>query len=115
LYRGISGFQKGYQPRTNIVKEEVNLVTDCHSILARWKNHLSQLFNVHGVSYVRQTDIQTAEPLRPEPSAFEVKTATEKLKGYKSPDVDQIRAEMIKTGDRTIHSEIHKHINSIWN
>ena len=36
LYRGISDFKKGYQPRTNIVKDEkCNLVADCHSILAR--------------------------------------------------------------------------------
>jgi hypothetical protein len=111
----IGDFQKGHQPRTNIVKDEGDLVTDCHSILARWKNHLSQLFSVQGVSYVRQTDIHIAEPLMPEPSAFEVEMATEKLKGNKSPDVDQIREELIKAGDRTICSEIHKHINSIWN
>jgi hypothetical protein len=91
------------------------LVTDCHSILARWKNHLSQLFNVHGVSYIRQTDIHTAEPLIPELSAFGVEMATEKLIGNKSPDVDKIRAELLKAGDRTICSEIHKHNNSIWN
>jgi len=43
LYRGISDFQKGYQPRTNIVKDEKgDLVTDCHSILARWRNHFCQ-------------------------------------------------------------------------
>jgi succinate dehydrogenase/fumarate reductase-like Fe-S protein len=36
LYRDISDFKKGYQPRTDIVKEEKgDLVTDCHSILAR--------------------------------------------------------------------------------
>jgi len=91
------------------------LVRDCHSILARWKNHLSQLFNVHGVSYVRQTDIHTAERLKPELSAFEVEMATEMLKGHKSQDVDQIQAELIKAGDRKIQSEIHKHINLIWN
>jgi len=35
LYRGISNFKKGYQPRTNIVKEEKgDLVTDSQSILA---------------------------------------------------------------------------------
>ena len=35
LYRGISEFKKGYQPRINIVKEEkADLVTDSHSILA---------------------------------------------------------------------------------
>jgi len=43
LYRGISDFKKGYQPRTNIVKDEKgDLVTDFHSSVARWRNHLSQ-------------------------------------------------------------------------
>jgi C4-type Zn-finger protein len=49
LYRGIVDFKKGYQPRTNIVKDEKgDLVADSHSILARWRNHFSQLFNIHG-------------------------------------------------------------------
>jgi len=38
-----------------------------------------------------------------------------KAKRNKSPDVDQIWAELIKAGDRTIRSEIQKHINLIWN
>jgi hypothetical protein len=66
------------------------LVTDTHSILARWRNHFSQLFNVHGVSDVRQTEIHMAEPLLPEPSAFDVEMAIEKLKRHKSPVFDQI-------------------------
>ena len=42
LYRGISNFKKGYQPRTNIVKEEKgDLVTDSQSILASWRIDLS--------------------------------------------------------------------------
>ena len=54
LYRDVNDFRKGCQPRTNIVKDEKgDVVTDCHSILARWRNHFSQLFNVHGVSGVR--------------------------------------------------------------
>jgi len=56
------------------------LVTDTHSILARWRNHFSQLFNVHGVSDGRQTEIHTAEPLVSEPNAFGVERATEKLR-----------------------------------
>ena len=37
LYRGISDFKVGYQPRTYIVKNEKgDLVADSHSILARW-------------------------------------------------------------------------------
>ena len=51
LYRGINDFKKGYQPRCNIVKD---LVADSHSIVARWRNYFSQLFNVHGVKDVGQ-------------------------------------------------------------
>jgi hypothetical protein len=39
--------------------------------------------------------------------------AIEKLKRHKSPGIDQIPAELIKAGDRTIRSKIHKLINFI--
>jgi len=104
----VKKIEKDHQPRTNIVKDENgDLVTDSHSILARWRNHFSQLFNVHGISDVRQTEIHTAEPLVPESSAFEVEMAIEKLKRHKLPGTDQIPAELIKAGGRTIHSEVH--------
>jgi hypothetical protein len=42
LYRGISEFKKGYQPRTNLVKDKNgNLLADSHSNLNRWKNYFS--------------------------------------------------------------------------
>jgi hypothetical protein len=49
-----------------------------------------------------------------EPSALEVEIAIEKFNRYKLLDIDQIPAELIKAGGRTIHSEHHKLINSIW-
>ena len=64
---------------------------------------------------VRQTEIHTAEPLVPEASAFEVELPIEKLKSHKSPGIDQIPAELIKVGGRTIRYDIHKLIISIWN
>jgi hypothetical protein len=60
--------------------EKGDLVADTHSILAKWRNYFSQMLNVHGVNDVRQTEIHTAEPLKPESSAFEVELALEKLK-----------------------------------
>ena len=54
--------------------------------------------DVHGINDVRQMDIHTAEPLVPEPSAFEVELAIEKLKSHRSPDIDHIPAELIKAG-----------------
>jgi hypothetical protein len=68
-----------------------------------------------GVSDVRQAEIHTAEPLVPEPSALEVELAIGKLKSHKSPGIDQIPAELIKAGGRTIHCAIHKLIIAIWN
>jgi len=62
--------------------------------------------NLHGVSDVGWTEIQAAEPLVSEPSAFEVE---------KSPGIDQNPTEFITTGGRTLLSEIHAFINSIWN
>ena len=59
--------------------------------------------------------MHTAEPLVPEPSAFEVDLATENFKSHKSPGINQIPAELIKEGGRTIRYLIHKLIVSIWN
>ena len=116
MYRGINDFEKGYEHRTNIRKfEKGDLVIDSHSIFARWRNHFSQLLNIHGVNDVMQTETHTAGPLVPEPSAFKVELALKKLKGHKSLGTDQIPIEMIKAGGRTVCYEVYKLINSIWN
>ena len=95
--------------RTNTVMDEKSgLFTDSPNILLKWKNHFSQVFNTHGVSDLRQTEIHTAEPLVLAQSAIEVETAIEKLRSHKSPDMDQIPAELIKTEGRKIHCGIHK-------
>jgi hypothetical protein len=69
---------------------------------------------MHGADGVRQTEIHTAEPLVPEPSASEFEVATGLLKRYKFPGVDQIPAELIHAGGGTLRSEFHKLIKFIW-
>jgi hypothetical protein len=59
--------------------------------------------------------MHTAEPLVPEPSAFDVEMVIKKLKRYKSPGTGQIPAELIKARGITILCEIHKLIISVWN
>jgi len=98
----------------HIVKDEDDdLVTDSHSILVR--KHFCQLLNIHGVNDVEQTELHTAELLVSVPNALEFELAIEKLKSHKSPGIDQIPAELIKAGGRTIRSEIYELIISIWN
>jgi hypothetical protein len=98
LYRSIIDIKKGCQTRIKVVNDEKDdLFTDSYSIFARWRKHFSHLLNVHVVSDVRQTEIQTAEPLVPQPSALEVEMAIVKLKRHKSPYIDQSSAELIKS------------------
>ena len=46
---------------------------------------------------------------------MEVELAIEKLKSHKSPGIDQIPAELIKAGGKTIRCEVHKLNIAIWN
>jgi hypothetical protein len=63
LYWGINEFKKGYQPRTNLVKDKRGgLLADPHKILNRWKNYFCQLLNVNRVGGVGQTEMHKAEP-----------------------------------------------------
>jgi hypothetical protein len=111
LYRGMNESKGGYQSRNNLVKDENGDVrTDSHNNLNRWKKYFSQLFNVHNVSDVEQIEVHTAELYR-----LGLEIAIAKLKNYKSPDSDQIPAELIEVGGEILLSAIHKPSHSIWN
>jgi hypothetical protein len=116
LYRGINEFKKAYQPRTNLVKDlRGDLLAEPHKIFNRWNKCLSQLLNVSQIRGVKQAEMHTAQPFVPEASASEVEVAAGKLKSHKSPDVDQIPAEMAQAGHAhsrtntyTLRLQIHK-------
>jgi hypothetical protein len=80
LYRGINEFKKGYQPRTNFVKDKRgDLLAEPHNILNRWKNYFCQLLTVYEVVGVRQNGMHKAEPFVAEASASEAEAAIGKL------------------------------------
>jgi hypothetical protein len=116
LYRSITECKKGYQPKSNLVKDERgDLVADPQKILTRRKNYFCQLLEVQGPGSNMQTEIHTAESFVTEPSAAEFEVAIRKMKRYKAPGSDHIPVELIKAGGGTLHSEIHKVIMLIWN
>jgi hypothetical protein len=81
LYRGINEFKRGYQPRSNLVKDENgDMLADSNNIVNGWKSYFSQLLNVHCVSDLRQIKMHMAEPLVPGPSHLEVEISIAKLK-----------------------------------
>jgi hypothetical protein len=50
LYRVINEFKKGYQTRTDLVKDEkADLLADPHKIVNRWMNYFCQLLNIQRV------------------------------------------------------------------
>jgi hypothetical protein len=55
---------------------------------------------VHGVNYVGQTKIHTAEPIMS--NAFKIEMTFEKIRRPKLPGTDQIPAEFVKAGSRTL-------------
>jgi hypothetical protein len=67
------------------------------------------------ISDVRQIEIQTrtAEPSVSQPFPFEAEIALLKVKNYKSPDIDQISAELIQAGGETLCSAIHELISFV--
>jgi hypothetical protein len=66
------------------------------------------LLNVHSASNVRQIKVHITEPSVPGASLLEVKIAIAKLKECKSLDSDQIPAELIEAGGKTLLSAIQK-------
>jgi len=116
LCKGINEFKKGYQTRTNIVRDENgDLLADSRNILNWLKNYFCQLFKVHGVNDVKQTEIHAAGPLVSETSYFEVEIATEKV----WEDTDH--QVLIKFQQNWSKQEViyyvmrYTNINSIWN
>jgi hypothetical protein len=73
--------------------------------------YFSNLLNVHNISYIRQIEVYTAEPLVPGPRRLEVEISIAKLKKYKSPDSDQVLSKLIQAGGEILLSAIHKLIN----
>lgn len=62
--RGIREFKKGYQHRSNLVKNKnYDMAADFHNMLNKWKNCFSQLLHAPSVSDVRHMKIHTAEPV----------------------------------------------------
>jgi hypothetical protein len=53
--------------------------------------------------------------IRRESSPFQVEITIAKLRRYKSPDIDQISAELIEREGEILRSEIHTLITSVRN
>jgi hypothetical protein len=105
-----------YRPRNGLMTDEnIDMLADCHGILNRWKNCISQLLNVSNISDIRQIQIHTAESLVPAPSRLVAEVPIANLKMYKLPGSHQIPGELVQAGYKTLLSQIQKPNSSSWN
>jgi hypothetical protein len=72
--------REGHQPRAYIMKNEKGAVLPYCQYILNSRRITFVVLNVRGFNDDEQTHIQTAEPLLPECSVFEVEMAIENLK-----------------------------------
>jgi hypothetical protein len=65
------------------------------------------------VKDVRQTEINTTEPLVPKPYS-EVGIVANDWRNRTSPDVDETSAKLTKADCKTLHSEIHRRMYAFY-
>jgi hypothetical protein len=110
LYRAINEFKKGYQPITNLVKDEDgNLLADSHYFECMEQLLLSPIIKCTMLNQPKYIQLSHWYESR----SFQVEIVIEKL--CKSPGIDEVPAELIQAGGKTLCSDIHKLINYDWN
>ncbi|CAF1464287.1 unnamed protein product, partial [Rotaria sordida] len=90
--------------------------------LTRWKEHFSDLLNVHTnidptiVQNITEPFIPSNEQFRQDkmPSLIEVEEAINKLKSGKAPGNDGIAADLLKAGGKSMAKWLHEIIGEIW-
>ena len=94
LYRGISDFKKGYQPRNNTVKVRRVICLQTPTVFWLGGGNISLSFSLYmGLMMLDRNTYNRATSATS--STFEFEMAIEKLKRHKSLGTDQIPAELI--------------------
>ena len=93
--------------------KEGNTLTEMNDILNRWHEYGLQLVDTHIEKQPKPPDLsyENTEPL---PLVDEVTTAINQLKTGKSPGLDGIPAELIKSSDTAGIEALHMLCNKIW-
>jgi hypothetical protein len=119
FYAAVAKMRKVFQPRERCMDKQGTVLNEDKDILNIWAEHLEELLNKNlglGGERLENTMILTG-PDRgnvESPTKLEVSEVIKKLKCNKAPGEDEIVAEMIKYGGRSLEAVIHKLIVRIW-
>ena len=117
MYDEIKDLTKSFQPHLGVVKDENgNILTESEKITERWKRYCEEMYsNNHSTDNVQLCEKETEqeEPMLP-PLRSEIEWAIKSLKDGKSPECDNIQAEMIKASGEEGIDLYHKLCTKIW-
>ena len=118
FYKAINVAKKSFHARVSVCKrKDGSLVCDKDGVLERWKEHFNELLNEGADSIISQTrrpyEVDDGKEIDP-PSLEEVAMAVSRLKNNKAPGLDNLPAEMFKTGCEELIIAIHKLIVQVW-
>ena len=114
-YKGVSEVRKGYQPRSNMVRDKNgNMLVNEEQIKDRWKEYFSELLNrpdpeepVENVEEMNEEEVQGWTDI-------EVRAAINRLKNHKAAGTDGIVAELLKHGGNELLDEVVRQFMRIW-
>ena len=119
FYKAINKTKKSFHARVSACRrKDGSLVCDKDGVLDRWKEHFNELLN-SGVDESLSNDRRTYErddgkEFEP-PSLDEVAAAINCLKNNKAPGLDNLPAELFKTGCEELTTVLHQLIVRMWN
>ena len=93
--------------------KEGNTLTEMNDILKRWHEYGQQLFDTGIEKPIEPPDL-SYEDTEPLPLLHEVTAAIDQLKTGKSPGLDGIPAELIKSSDTSGIKALHILCNKVW-
>ena len=123
VFKMLRNINKKWQPRQITIKDENNKVlTEKKEILERWTRYCSSLYKEQRDATTSREQIETLTKIKPpqedEPDddilLEEVLWAVHRLKKNKSPGVDKVTGEMLRSGGPQLMNRLHHICNKAW-
>lgn len=114
-YKEVNYNRKGYAPKTNLIRIGDEIIGTTEGILNKWKEHFQQLLNTEASKEETGRSIIEVEEMELEPpDRLDVSLAIKAQKRGKAPGIDNIPAELIKSGGTALENIIYTLVKQIW-
>ena len=110
-YSTLKTLTKTSQNKTNVIEDkEGNLLTESSAVLQRWTEYCNELYNyqLHPDPNIIKNSHRNEQERDPPILQTEIDDAIKKLKKGKSPGIDNVPSELIKSGGEELNKKFTK-------